>query len=103
MHLLNISDEELSIVRKILLSYLPDGSAAWAFGSRTKGNCHRFSDLDIVIKPCQHFGAGYFALMQEAFSESDLSFRVDATCWDDMSDGFKKQIENDLIPFDLND
>jgi hypothetical protein len=39
--------------------------------------------------------------MQEAFSESDLPFRVDATCWDDMSANFRKQIRDDLIPFDI--
>jgi len=101
MHLLNISDNELNIVRNILLGYLPHGSVAWAFGSRVKGSCHRFSDLDVLIKPSKSFSAGHFALMQEAFSESDLPFRVDATCWDDMSDNFRKQIKDDLIPFDI--
>jgi predicted nucleotidyltransferase len=102
MRLLNISHEELSIVRHILLSYLPEGSAVWAFGSRAKGNCHRFSDLDLLIKPGKHFGAGHFALMQEAFSVSDLPLWVDATDWYDLAEGFRKQKENDLIPFDLN-
>jgi predicted nucleotidyltransferase len=101
MHLLNISDDELNIVRNILLGYLPHGSVAWAFGSRVKGTDHRFSDLDVLIKPGKSFSAGHFALMQEAFSESDLPFRVDATCWDDMSENFRKQIRDDLIPFDI--
>ncbi len=101
MHLLNISDDELNIVRNILLGYLPHGSVAWAFGSRVKGSCHRFSDLDVLIKPGKSFSAGHFALMQEAFSESDLPFRVDATCWDDMSAILESKLEMILSPFDI--
>jgi len=98
MHLLNISDEELSVVKAILRHHLPTDCAVWVFGSRAKGTSHRYSDLDLLIKPKTSLSRANLALMQEAFSESDLPFRVDPTCWKDMSEGFRKLIEKDLIP-----
>lgn len=89
------------MVKDILRHHLPADCGAWVFGSRAKGTSHRFSDLDLLIKPDKSLSGANFALMQDAFSESDLPFRVDPTCWKDMSEGFRKLIENDLIPIDL--
>lgn len=43
-----LSDAEWAIVQKILQTYLLSYQV-WAFGSRTTGRYHPFSDLDLAI------------------------------------------------------
>jgi len=87
-----LSDAEWAIVQKILQTYLP-GCSVWAFGSRTTGRHHRFSDLDIAIigGPALSFSA--VAALREAFDESDLPWKVDIVDWHDIGDDFRRIID----------
>ena len=82
-------------VLALLNRYLP-GTAVWAYGSRVKWTSHPASDLDLVAfaKPEQ---VARLAELREAFDESNLPFRVDLFVWDDVSEGFKKRIEDDHV------
>ena len=46
--MLNLSDDQLSLLRHLLSSHVPDVKV-WAFGSRVKGTAKAWSDLDLSL------------------------------------------------------
>lgn len=65
------------------------------FGSRAKGTARKTSDLDLVLMTKKPLEFSILADLKEAFSESDLSFKVDIVDWSDISESFQKLIEKD--------
>ncbi|MDD4863974.1 MAG: nucleotidyltransferase domain-containing protein [Alishewanella agri] len=71
-----ISEQEWRQVSTILQRLLPNYEV-WAFGSRVQGNPKPYSDLDLVIINEQPLPLTQLAELAEAFSESDLPWKVD--------------------------
>jgi predicted nucleotidyltransferase len=94
--MLDLSPEHLAIVQQILRTYTPD-HPVWAFGSRVKGTSRRTSDLDLAIITETPLPLTVTGLLQEAFSESDLPFRVDIVDWATTAPSFRKIIEQDHL------
>ena len=92
-----LSDAETRSVREILGRHL-GAIDVRAFGSRAKGRARRFSDLDLAIMSEHALEPLKRAELREAFSESDLSFRVDILEWATASPEFRRAIECDLVP-----
>ncbi|MDQ5890821.1 MAG: uncharacterized protein QG604_695 [Candidatus Dependentiae bacterium] len=67
----------------------------YAFGSRTKGNPKKFSDLDLCYK--EPIPSNVINELEEAFEESYLPFTVDLLNWNTCSSEFRDIIKNDLI------
>ncbi len=91
-----LSPEELTEVKRILQVHVPT-FPVWAFGSRVTGNCRKFSDLDIAVITKEPLSLSCMADLQDAFSESDLVFKVDVVDWATTSDAFRKIIEEQKI------
>jgi predicted nucleotidyltransferase len=77
---LNLTPPELAEVRAILATHVP-GLTVWAFGSRVTGRRKQHSDLDLVLITDAPLPLGKLALLEDAFAESDLPFRVDVVDW----------------------
>jgi predicted nucleotidyltransferase len=93
---LDISSEHLAIVQQILRQLVPS-CEAWAFGSRVKGTAKPFSDLDLVIMSQQPLSLALVASLHEAFSESDLPWKVDIVDWSTTSLDFKTVIDQQKV------
>ena len=76
MKLIDIASADLEIVQGILSQYVP-GLEVRAFGSRVSWNARTTSDLDLALLTSQPLDFTLKAELQEAFAQSDLSFRVD--------------------------
>jgi len=78
MSSLDLNPDHLAMVRECLLAYVPDAEV-WAYGSRTTGNSHEASDLDLVLRNPNDLMARQENLweLKEAFSEGDLPIMVD--------------------------
>jgi len=87
----DLSPDHLRLIKKILRDHLP-GYEVRAFGSRIGGNAKRHSDLDLVVMTRMPLAMKTLALTKEAFSESDLPFKVDLIDWSLVSEEFKKII-----------
>ena len=72
--------KDLDIVRALAQRFAP-GVEIWAFGSRVNGTAGNRSDLDIALVTSKPLEIGALADLKEAFSESDLPFRVDVVDW----------------------
>ena len=62
------------------------------FGSRIKGTQQKLSDLDLCLKTT-NIALVDMAQLKEALSNSELPFIVDVVDYNDVSQGFKKIID----------
>ena len=86
-----ISNTEWQQVSAILQRLLPE-YAVWAFGSRVNGKAKPYSDLDLAIISEQPIPLSLMAEVAEAFSESDLPWKVDLVDWATTSERFRQLI-----------
>lgn len=94
--MLDLLPEHLRIVRTILAEALP-GYHVLAFGSRTDGTAGKFSDLDLLVQTDQPLSYALLGRVRDAFSESDLPFRVDIMDSATIDEGFRALVEPGLV------
>jgi len=95
--MLDINKADFEILTNILNHQFNSETEVFAFGSRVKETARQYSDLDLLIKAKQPLNYLLLSDIQEAFSESDLSFRVDLVEWQKLDKEFKAQIEKQLV------
>lgn len=88
---IDIRPEHWDIVHGILQKHVPQ-LEVWAFGSRAQWQAREFSDLDLAIIGDTPLSLDVRATLSEAFSESDLPWKVDVVDWATTSDSFRKII-----------
>jgi len=93
---IDISPTDWVIVRGILQTHVPE-FAVWAFGSRATGNAKKYSDLDLAVISDKPLSLSVSADLAEAFSESDLPFKVDVVDWATTSENFRRIIERNKV------
>jgi predicted nucleotidyltransferase len=92
-----IDQTNLKIITTILQKYVPEYEIR-VFGSRVHGNnLKKFSDIDLVIMADKSLSPALYNNLKDAFSESDLPFRVDIAIWADIDASFQEIINNDYI------
>ncbi len=91
-----IQPRHWEIVREILLRHVPDLDV-WAFGSRARFTAKKHSDLDLVVVGDRPLPLPTHAALVEAFSESDLPYRVDVVDWATTDEQFRRIIERDKV------
>ena len=94
--LLDVRPDHLKIVQDILQRLVPDREV-WAFGSRAKWLAKEYSDLDLCVLGDAPLGFSTLGLLEEAFDESDLPYKVDVVDWATTSEAFRKIIERDKV------
>jgi type I restriction enzyme S subunit len=82
------------MVREILHRQVPQ-YAVWAFGSRAKRTAKPYSDLDLAIITERPLSLDVSAALADAFSESDLPWRVDVVDWATTGESFRRIIERE--------
>ena len=92
-----LTPDEMPTVTEILARFLP-GVEVRAFGSRTRHGHKRFSDLDLALMTHDPLSFHELAILEEAFSETDLAFRVDLLDWAATSETMKGNIAGQLVP-----
>jgi len=90
--MVDLDPEELATTLAILEEYLP-GVTVWAFGSRISGRRRKpNSDLDLALISAAPLPLATLGMVDEAFAESDLPFRVDLVDWARASGEFRRII-----------
>lgn len=93
---LDMQPQHWQIVTAILGTELPDREV-WAFGSRARQRAKPFSDLDLAVIGTQPLSLDVSGRLQEAFSQSDLPFKVDVVDWVTTTDVFRRIIARDHV------
>ncbi|MDO4681897.1 MAG: nucleotidyltransferase domain-containing protein [Lautropia sp.] len=89
---IDIRPDQWDIVRTILQEHVP-GLEVWAFGSRAKWAAKEYSDLDLAIITDTPLPLETSAALNDAFSESDLPWKVDVVDWAATGRDFRRIIE----------
>lgn len=92
---IDLRPDHAKIVRDIIARYLPGGVSVRVFGSRAKWTAKTHSDLDLVVKGKGPLPRSVLSDVAEAFSESDLPFRVDVVDWHSVAPSFQNVIDRD--------
>jgi len=80
------------LVLDILRAHLPRRTKTWVFGSQVTGRARRYSDLDLAIDAGRRLTLDEIAELAEAFSDSDLPYKVDLVDWHDIDDRWRQTI-----------
>ena len=86
------------LVLNILDIHLPRGTKVWVFGSRATGRARRYSDLDLAIDAGRPLSLDEIAGLTEAFSDSDLPYKVDLIDWHNIEDHWRQTITAERVP-----
>ena len=89
---IDLPPDDRRLVLNILRVHLPQNTKVWVFGSRATGRARRYSDLDLAIDAGRRLTLDETARLAEAFSESDLPYRVDLVDWHDIDDRWRETI-----------
>jgi len=93
---LDVAPHEWAVVRAILEQLAPEYEV-WAFGSRATGRAKPYSDLDLALISDQRIPLDVTARLSEAFSESDLPWKVDLVDWATTDEAFRRVIEKQRV------
>jgi predicted nucleotidyltransferase len=89
---IDLQSDHRRLVLNILRANLPGSAKAWVFGSRATGRARRYSDLDLTIDAGRRLRLDETARLTEAFSDSDLPYRVDLLDWHDIDERWRQTI-----------
>ena len=92
--LLDLRPDDWDIVCSVLRQHVPDREVL-AFGSRATWTAKNYSDLDLAILGDEPLPLDVSSALAEAFSESDLPFKVDLVDWARIDKTFRRIIRRD--------
>ena len=95
-----LSPQELATVCHILHQHVPEREVR-VFGSRARGAAKPYSDLDLVLMGATPLPMTTLGLLNEAFAESDLPWRVDVVDWASTAPEFQRHIADHSVPLPL--
>jgi len=85
------------LVLNIVRANLPQSTKAWVFGSRATGRARRYSDLDLALDAGRRMTLDEIARLTEAFSDSELPYRVDLVDWRDIDDRWRHIVLSERV------
>jgi type I restriction enzyme S subunit len=94
---LDLEERHREHIRTILGQHLGGrrGVRVYAYGSRVRGNAHRFSDVDLAIESAQPIGVELLFALRNAFDDSNLPYSVDVTDLAHATPGFRASVDRD--------
>jgi len=99
MKKIDLEQKYLDKISQILRIFLPnEHDYFYIFGSRAKGLAKKYSDIDIAINSSGEKLNDLIKIkIKTAFEESTIPYTIDVIDLNDITEEFKKCIENDLI------
>jgi predicted nucleotidyltransferase len=80
-------------LKELFATHVPEHEV-WLFGSRTQGQSHEGSDIDLMVRHVQKWDEPCSALPKlcEAIRESDVSVPVDVLDWALVPEEFRQRV-----------
>ena len=88
---ISVAPQEWAIIQGILKDIVPHRTV-WAFGSRARFAAKPYSDLDLALVGAAPLSLEASARLHEAFTQSDLPYKVDLVDWASTSPEFQALI-----------
>jgi predicted nucleotidyltransferase len=100
---IDLEPAHLALVSNILRAHLPAGARIFVFGSRASAPAKPCSDLDLLVDAGRPLSLDESAALAEAFSESDLPFKVDLADRHRVEEWFLRIVEPERVELRLED
>jgi type I restriction enzyme S subunit len=94
---IDLAADHRLLVLNVIRANLPQSTKAWVFGSRATGGARRYSDLDLALDAGRRLTLDEIARLTEAFSDSDLPYKVDLVDWRDIDDRWQQIIAAERV------
>ncbi|MDR3117340.1 MAG: nucleotidyltransferase domain-containing protein [Puniceicoccales bacterium] len=99
MAAIDLSPEQMRLVREILDRHLADsGAAVYAFGSRARGTARKFSDLDLAVDIPGGIPGRMSLALKGDFEESNFPYFVDIVDYHRCDEPFRQIIDRTRMP-----
>ena len=95
---ISLTPAQRRLVLDAIAAHLPPATKVWVFGSRANGRARRYSDLDLMIDAGRRLTLDETAILNEAFDESDLPYKVDVVDWHAIGERFRNLIAVQRVP-----
>ncbi len=97
---LDLLPRHRATIRGLVARHLPDVEV-WAYGSRTDGQSHEGSDLDLVLRApgLSPIPVARRARLKEALRDSNIPFVVEIHDWARLPTAFRRRIERSHVVF----
>ena len=92
----DIRPDHMRTVLEVLNRLIPDREV-WAFGSRATWTARDTSDLDLAVIGNAPLDFRTLAALRDAFSESNIPYKVDVVDWATISETFREIIRKDKV------
>ncbi|MFA4985923.1 MAG: nucleotidyltransferase domain-containing protein [Candidatus Brocadiia bacterium] len=93
---IDVAPHDFENVKAILIAHVPEFEVR-AFGSRVVGTARVTSDLDLAVMTETPLALARMADLREAFSDSDLPFKVDIADWAATTENFRRIIDAEFV------
>ncbi len=95
--MLDLDERSLNILKTIISKHVASNITVLIFGSRINGSAKKYSDIDICLKCDDDIDDEVIFQLKEAFSVSELLFRVDIVEYQKCTDAFKRIIDQNNV------
>lgn len=89
--MIDLEDRYLDLVREIVHRLAPNCEVR-IFGSRVRGTARKYSDIDLALVGTKKLPDQIISELKQAFSESDLPYRVDVLDWHGLAPSLRQII-----------
>lgn len=93
-----LSDKEFDLLNEIVITPLKNnGAQVWIFGSRARGDHHRYSDIDILYKLKQglKLPSGFIYDLKTQIEEARIPYKVDLVNDADFAETYRSSLDRD--------
>lgn len=91
-----LSTDEWNIIESLAICKLKSqGAKVWIFGSRSRGDNNRFSDVDLLYSPSTTISDAEIFEIKSSLEESNLPYKVDLVDIKDLADSYRENVMND--------
>ena len=83
--------------RELVIPLKSLNASIWVFGSRARGDHHKFSDVDVLVSPQNPETKKLAGRIAEAFEEGNFPYKLDLVFEEDLARSYEPYVHNDRV------
>lgn len=88
------------LLEKVIMPLTTKSCQVYLYGSRARGEHHKFSDVDLMVHEAEDHRA-LIGNIQEEIQSSNFPYKVDLVLFEDFAESYKENYFKDRVPFGL--
>jgi predicted nucleotidyltransferase len=95
-----LTEEEFELLHELLIEPLKNQNCeVWIFGSRSRGDHRKFSDIDLLyqVPHGKNLPSGFLSSILENAEESRLNYKIDLVSTGDLASSYQANVDREKI------